>query len=134
MGMTPLYAACYAGKLEVAKILIEKLPNSLMQPTTTDHSVPLHAAISRKNIEVIRYLLSLRKECDSDEKVQVRDTSILDVNCMNNAGMSPLHLAVSSNNKEVVLELLNCKPILKGYAFKDFFHEAHGIIMTFLLF
>ena len=48
-------------------------------------------------------------------KTQAKDTSVLDVNVLNNESMSPLHLAVCCNNKDAVLELLNCKPILKGY-------------------
>jgi len=135
-GLTPLYAACYVGNLEVVQILVECLPRLLMQPTVSDQSIPLHAAILRGNIETIRYILNLRKEVSSEElnskparntvvkknsrgqdeagKRPPRDTSILDINFMNKEGMSPLHLAVSMSDEKAVLELLNCKPILKG--------------------
>ena len=42
------------------------------------------------------------------------DYSILNVNILNADNRAPLHLAVMCNKKDVVLELLNCKPILKG--------------------
>lgn len=38
-----------------------------MQPTLSDQSVPLHASISRQKIEIVRYLLSQRKEFDPEE-------------------------------------------------------------------
>ena len=66
-GLTPLYAACYVGNLEVIQILVESLPHLLMQPTVSDQSVPLHAAILQGNIETIRYILNLRKEVSSEE-------------------------------------------------------------------
>ena len=66
-GLTPLYAACFVGHLEVVRILVESLGHLLMQPTVSDQSVPLHAAILQGKIEVIRYLLSLRKEVTAEE-------------------------------------------------------------------
>ena len=66
-GYTPLYGACYAGHLDVVKILVERLPNLLMQPTETDRSVPLHAGIFGGKIEVLKYLLSLRKKVDNED-------------------------------------------------------------------
>ena len=65
-GVTPLYAACYVGNLEVAQILVRQLPQLLMQPTRNDRSVPLHAAVLRGNIEVVKYLLSLRATVEAD--------------------------------------------------------------------
>ncbi|XP_065057929.1 leucine-rich repeat serine/threonine-protein kinase 1-like isoform X2 [Rhopilema esculentum] len=137
-GYTPLYGACYAGHLDVVKILVERLPNLLMQPTETDRSVPLHAGIFGGKIQVLKYLLSLRKKVDNedlnnppkrrsiessrknsakgqDDQLKMKnDTSILDVNYRNAENVSALHLAVDRENKEAVLELLSCKPILKG--------------------
>ena len=66
-GLTPLYAACYHGHLEVVKILAESLPHLLMKPTVNDQSVPLHAAIFQGKIDTIRYLLSLRKEVSIED-------------------------------------------------------------------
>ena len=53
----------------MARILVEVLPHLLMQPTLSDQSVPLHAAISRGNIAVVRYLLSLRKDLADIEPI-----------------------------------------------------------------
>ena len=67
-GVTPLYAACYVGNLGVAQILVQRLPQLLMQPTRNDRSVPLHAAVLRGNIEVVKYLLSLRANVEADAR------------------------------------------------------------------
>eukprot|EP00794_Sanderia_malayensis_P000449 gene449-1090_t len=46
---------------------------------------------------------------------QTPDTSFTNVNIRNIHGYTPLHFAVTSDRKEIALELLKCKPIMKGY-------------------
>ena len=52
-------------------------------------------------------------KCDDTQSVTDEKTYI-DVNAQDAAGRSALHFAVMSGNKEIVIELLSCKPLIKG--------------------
>ena len=59
-GLTPLYAACVMGHLDVVKYLSNKFPKHLIMPAASDESYPIHAAIMKNRNEVLRFLLTLR--------------------------------------------------------------------------
>ncbi len=41
------------------------------------------------------------------------NVSVMNVNIQNADGLTPLHFAVIHDQKDIVLELLKCKPIIK---------------------
>ena len=66
-GITPLYAACFAGHLEVVVLLSRIFPKHLVIPVNLDEMYPLHAAVMKNRVEVVYFLLGLR-ETDADRE------------------------------------------------------------------
>uniref|UniRef100_UPI0020799703 ankyrin repeat domain-containing protein n=1 Tax=Spiroplasma endosymbiont of Lariophagus distinguendus TaxID=2935082 RepID=UPI0020799703 len=77
--------------LEIVKILA----NSVNLNQLIENETPLHLAIEKENLEIVKTLL------DNDA----------DVNMQNKDSKTPLHLAIEKENLEIVKELLNIKEI-----------------------
>ncbi|KAK1574197.1 ankyrin repeat-containing domain protein [Colletotrichum navitas] len=78
---TPLWSACYDGKLEIAQLLYDKSPETLETPSYNG-STPLIVACEAGNLQLVRFLL---------EKGA-------DVNARLSIGESCVHSAVSKHN------------------------------------
>ncbi|CAF1329496.1 unnamed protein product [Adineta steineri] len=63
-----------------------------------DQMTPLHLAVKRNNVNIVRMLLS------EDYQQQA------DPNLMNRSGQTPLHMAASTNNPEIIQALLQSNP------------------------
>ena len=59
-GLTPLYAACVMGHLDIVEYLSKKFPKHLIMPAASDESYPIHAAIMKNRNDVLKFLLTLR--------------------------------------------------------------------------
>lgn len=60
-GITALYAASFAGHLDVVMLLAQVFPKHLIMPVTIDETYPLHAAVMKGRVEIVKFLLTLRK-------------------------------------------------------------------------
>jgi len=89
------YTACYIaakrGKLDALKYLASKGAN--VNNKTIEGSVPLIAAVSMGNFEIVEYLLS-------DEQ------QFCDVNITTSKGLFPLYAAIDNNNEDMVKLLI----------------------------
>jgi len=82
--ITPIYATCQRGNLEIVKMLVEmgaKYDEPNIQGIT-----PFHAAVERGEMHVCQYLV---------------DELGVDINTTNHSSMSCVHTAVKFNKKEV---------------------------------
>ena len=87
---TPLHDAVLNGKLDALKWLKNKI-NLPLHSKTNDGYTCLHLAVTRFNIDLIKYLIK----------------SGLDVNALTNFYDTPLHFAVRHKNYEAISLLLN---------------------------
>ncbi|XP_065648693.1 leucine-rich repeat serine/threonine-protein kinase 1 isoform X3 [Hydra vulgaris] len=117
-GETPLYIACYYGHLDVVILLAQTHPELLNLPSTQDKIYPLHAAIIQENESIVEYLLTLRYV--EHEKVILNNSTspksnkyLVHINQPMGNGHTPIHLAVQSENKNIISMLLACKPFIK---------------------
>ena len=90
-GFTPLYIACFKGKLEVAEMLI-KNGAVIDKATTTDGATPLLIACFKGHKEIVNILIQ----------------SGADVNKADKDGNTALHWAIKKGNKEIVENLVHC--------------------------
>ncbi|KAL3308767.1 hypothetical protein Ciccas_012697, partial [Cichlidogyrus casuarinus] len=90
-GMIGLHRAVLANNIECVKLLLEKRPERQLENKDKANRTPLHLAIRDGHLEMARYLI------DRGASLTVR-TGELD---------SLLHLAVRSDEKDMVLMLLN---------------------------
>ena len=58
-GITPLYAACFNGHVEVARLLVNRMPQLVNLPTRMEQSTALHAAAGEGQQAIIRILLQV---------------------------------------------------------------------------
>uniref|UniRef100_A0A8D0L2K2 NFKB inhibitor beta n=1 Tax=Sphenodon punctatus TaxID=8508 RepID=A0A8D0L2K2_SPHPU len=100
-GHTALHLACREGRRDCARTLLDPL-NALrpregdgfraqLDCTNYDGYTPLHVAVLRKDLEIVRLLLAAGADLDKPELI---------------CGRSPLHLAVESQSPEAVECLL----------------------------
>ncbi len=87
-----LHSAAFVGNLPMCKLLIK---NAGWNPNLRNHQgyTPLHQAVQWKQVEIVEYLVSLRK---------------VDVNAKDDDGTTPLQLAVLMGSDKVVRALRAC--------------------------
>ena len=56
-GITPLYAACFNGHIDVARLLVNRMPEMVNVPTRMEQSTALHAAAGEGQQAIMRILL-----------------------------------------------------------------------------
>lgn len=74
-GITPLYAACYKGHLEVAEKLVAVFPKQLTMPATLEEMYPLHAAIICNHLNILSMLLKHRPPLEDEVVNEARKVS-----------------------------------------------------------
>lgn len=94
-GGTPLHLACYYGKTNAAKCLVE-LGSNIKSQTLVHGHTPLHIAIKQGHIHTVRYLLSLNgiKDC-----MTIKDYD----------GRVPSYFAGMAGNEEIMEEFFTNK-------------------------
>lgn len=124
--ITPLCLACETSRLDIVKILVEAGAD-LNQLVTTDALTPLHLALVKQKMEIVRYLMFHGAKCDrpsadgsylvhiaaSKDKVEVIQTLAargLSLESRNVYGMQPVHLAASSGAVNVLSILKSLDP------------------------
>ena len=58
-GITPLYAACFNGHVEVARLLAQRMPHLINMAGKMDGSRPLHVAAGEGSEVIIKILLQV---------------------------------------------------------------------------
>ena len=56
-GITPLYAACVQGHVDIARILLKRFPESSKRGTKVESNNPLHIVSGCGNVELTKMLL-----------------------------------------------------------------------------
>ncbi|XP_065648667.1 leucine-rich repeat serine/threonine-protein kinase 1 isoform X3 [Hydra vulgaris] len=119
-GETPLYIACYYGHLDVVILLAQTFPELLNLPCTQEQIYPLHAAIIHQKESIVQHLLTYRYKKHGLEKVISNNSTpaesnkyFVNINQPMGNGHTPIHLAVQSGNKNIILMLLEHKPFKK---------------------
>jgi ankyrin repeat protein len=94
-GQTPLYAAALEGHEYVFHLLLQYYVPSLLTKATNDGTTVLHAAVQSGKIGIVRLILNyLGKEAEAI------------VNKANDQGQTPLSIAASGGNKQLVTLLM----------------------------
>ena len=117
-GFSTLHLAAYSGNVSLVKYLVEER-NCSVQVTDNDQRQPLHHAIMTNRLNVVKYFLT-KEGCDIKTtikygfnslhlaclhaKVEMVDYLIHDaiLTSTDSMGRTPLHLAVLTNNMDVV--------------------------------
>ena len=147
-GFTPLHLAAFAGSLNLAKLLLEN--DADLNARAKNGLSPLHLAAQTGSVDVLKYLLE--ENCDLgftksgcnvvhvsahhgnldilNSLLKSNRLSQEDINCQNNAGMSPLHHAAQQGHTQVYQMLVEGKELeniselvnFKLYSWKKFEH------------
>ncbi|XP_033114521.1 ankyrin-2-like isoform X2 [Anneissia japonica] len=108
-GDWPMYMACGNGHLEVVKLLHENGGDISSQHPTTKSTV-LHVACSRGLVDIVKYLIqfcSYERQVPSSQRIQAVDCSgKLDIDAVNNQGLTALQIAASKGYSKLVKKLL----------------------------
>lgn len=124
--MTPLFLACETFRLDIVKILVESGAD-LNQVVTIDAVTPLHIALIKEKMEIVRYLMFHGAKCDRPSadgsylahvaaikaKVEVIQTLAargLSLESRNHDGIQPVHLAASGGSINVLSFLKSLDP------------------------
>ena len=117
-GVSPLHLAAYSGNLSLVKYLVEER-NCSVQVADNDQRQPMHHAIMTNRLNVVKYFLT-KEGCDIKTtikygfnslhlaclhaKVEMVEYLIHDaiLTSTDSMGRTPLHLAVLTNNMDVV--------------------------------
>jgi uncharacterized protein len=89
-GNTPLLYACYFGHLDVVSYLVSKGAKVNAKTKNEESQTALHAAISGKNLNVVKFLLENGADVNSEK-----------ADCI-----TPMHLAAESNQIHIVKILM----------------------------
>ena len=128
-GFTPLHLAAFAGSLNLAKLLLEN--DADLNARAKNGLSPLHLAAQTGSVDVLKYLLE--ENCDLgftksgcnvvhvsahhgnldilNSLLKSNRLSQEDINCQNNAGMSPLHHAAQQGHTQVYQMLVEGKEL-----------------------
>eukprot|EP00525_Craspedostauros_australis_P000768 CAMPEP_0198111984 /NCGR_PEP_ID=MMETSP1442-20131203/3898_1 /TAXON_ID= /ORGANISM="Craspedostauros australis, Strain CCMP3328" /LENGTH=138 /DNA_ID=CAMNT_0043768607 /DNA_START=219 /DNA_END=632 /DNA_ORIENTATION=+ len=90
IGLTPLEKACFGGRLECVKYLIE-LCEANINCKGKNGWTPLHWACSKGHLDCVKYLI---ESCEAN------------INCKDNRGWTPLHRACNEGHLECVKYLI----------------------------
>ena len=60
-GITPLYAACLSGNVEVVKLIARAMPLTINMQSKMDRSTALHVAAGEGSEEIVKVLLQVPK-------------------------------------------------------------------------
>ena len=88
-GYTPLHFAAYFGRLEVARLLLERGADPNAVATNNSRVTPLHSAVSARHRDLAGLLLALGASANTVQK----------------GGWTPLH-AAARNGDEAIVDLL----------------------------
>ena len=58
-GITPLYAACLSGNVELVRLMVRAVPQAINLPGKMDKSTALHVAAGEGSEEIIKILLQV---------------------------------------------------------------------------
>ena len=89
---------------------------ALLNREDSMHNTPLHLAVTSKHIDTIRLIFEIvsekvREDVDSLSIIETEKTIIIDLICkLSSRGINALHLAINTNNKTIVQELLKVYP------------------------
>jgi len=90
---TPLHMACYNGRVETAKVLLQKGADINAQADEEDgHTTPLHDAVTHRDLAVVNVLIESER---------------LNVNLQNKKNLSPIDIAAMDGNLPILRLLLN---------------------------
>ncbi|SCU99380.1 LADA_0H19394g1_1 [Lachancea dasiensis] len=92
-GTFPLHELCREGQASEVRALVDEQPDLVLKKDL-DSRYPLHWAISYQHVDIIEFLLSRMQNVDLDDLVD-------------DSGWSPVHIACSVGNIDVVTKLLN---------------------------
>jgi len=60
-GITPLYAACLSGNVELVRLMVHATPQAINVSGKMDKSTPLHVAAGEGCEEIVKILLQVPK-------------------------------------------------------------------------
>ena len=60
-GITPLYAACLSGNVELVGLIAHAMPQTVNVPSKMDRSTALHVAAGEGSEEIVKILLQVPK-------------------------------------------------------------------------
>lgn len=60
-GITPLYAACLSGNVELVRLMVNTMPHMINVPSRVDKATALHVAAGEGFEEIIKTLLQVPK-------------------------------------------------------------------------
>ncbi|XP_067619795.1 leucine-rich repeat serine/threonine-protein kinase 1 isoform X3 [Eurosta solidaginis] len=108
---SPLYAAVHHGHYNIAKLLLEKFPDLVKQPTV-EHWLPLHAACINGHIPLLELLIYYKYpdylyNAYRDENGEWEWRLPFDPNALDVTGQTSLYISSILGNKSLVNVLLN---------------------------
>ncbi|XP_037875630.1 leucine-rich repeat serine/threonine-protein kinase 1 isoform X2 [Bombyx mori] len=119
---SPLYIACYHGRLDIVKLLLSYFPEAVQQETV-EKWLPLHAACIGGHASIVTLLLEypypasvLNTYIDPSGRWEYQ--AAFDINATDARGQSALYVASTLGNMPVLAALLDhmvpCRPIDKS--------------------
>jgi ankyrin repeat protein len=120
---SPLYIACFHGRLSIVRLLLTKFP-SLVNVETDERWLPIHSAAINNHVNVLGELLEFNYPPDIMISL-VHHTRLyeydfaFDMNSQNGTGETPLYIAAFLGNQSLVEALLkfrlSAKPLSQDY-------------------
>ena len=94
-GRTPLHDAAFQGNLAVFKYIADQVDNK--NPAMAGGRTPLHNAVANGRIQIVKCILDFIDEKDMRNPL----LSSMDKNVKDDAGLTPMHMAVRQENYEI---------------------------------